>query len=94
MIGLDKTIGFLEKHLRVVCFLLSVVIEAMLLTTLFLEYSRFNTTLYMIVVALVIMILICIIGQLKFYKKTGSAYLFFSLPPFIIGCCSLLNKTW
>lgn len=77
--------GFLEKQQRALGFLLSVIIELILLSILINGYNKIEDIQYIVLLIIATTILVCLVGQIKFYKIKGCAYILFSLPSLILG---------
>ena len=77
--------GFLEKQIRTLGFLTSIFVEIALVYILLVGYEKFNKSQLGLLIFLILTILLCAIGQFKYYKVPGYKYTALSWPSLILA---------
>lgn len=77
--------GFLEKQIRTLGFLISIFVEITLVYILIDIYEKLNTSQLGLLIFLILTILLCAIGQVKYYKVAGYKYTVLTWPSLILG---------
>ncbi len=84
--------GFLEKQLRTVGFLISVLALVVLISTLVINHKTLNLTGVFIVIIVAIVISVCAFWQVKLYKVPGYKYEMVTLPSVILASLVVFFK--
>ena len=87
--------GFLERQVRTLGFLISILVEFVLLDILIFQFEKHNQYFLAFLVFLIIIILLCAIGQVKYYKTPGYKYTVLTWPGLLIAivfCGYLQNE--
>lgn len=81
--------GFLEKQMRTVAFLMSVVVQFTLLYILIAGFKYFSAMHFLAIMIMMGIMMACIIGQAQLYKIPGYKYDLLTLPGVILACTIL-----
>lgn len=77
--------GFLERQVRTLGFLISILVEVALLYILIFQFEKLNQDFLAFHVFLIIIILLCTIGQVKYYKTPGYKYTVLTWPGLLLA---------
>lgn len=80
-----KSMDFLEKQIRTLGFLITVFVAISLTYIMIYGHAKLNLNDYFFLGSLLLIMLCCGFGQIKFYQVTGAKYTLFTLPSLILG---------
>lgn len=80
-----KEVDFLEKQVRTIGFLMSIIVEIVLILLLIKGFKEDQFKFLIICSVLTLIITFCMVCQVKFYKVPGNKYTICTIPALILA---------